>query len=777
MNLGLLKPGAQWKVGTVEAGGQSYCAMVNKFDKNVVLAFARSPEGYGSLAMDFRENFFVVGNKYEVTLRPEAGVARHLSARASSARSVVVQMGQDEELFTELSADGDMVINLPTIDAAFALHKFESSYKELVNCAGQIEEKTPMKSAEVEKDPLDQALDSIAGKEGGKEETASRAGSFKDMEAALDRDAAAEAAGSAPKLAAVRAETKTEVKPLESALLVPVSSDALPEMQQPVGAKPGLSVTQQLAAVEADRDALKQALDLAQERHKNFKAVEAQIAAMKKEHTVEIAQIQKKLEGHGAWQTAQIADEAAHLRQQLKVTVADRDAEIERAAEAEAALASARRQMTGGTAARPFHAAPITVAFHGDRAPLLMPLEVALLSAPQRSTVSEPVVAEQTSPQSSAHQTQPEMTAQDAAALEPASGTPISSPQSNPDILWDTTAPVVVNNFPVPAVPAAPVEGAHAVSSVAASEARAADFLDKIMAYHGTGHRAEPVEHPEKQLAEKQPQDVQPPLSTAHFFDPPVSPARAAAIEPASGAPGSVLPGSVLAAPDPRPVPVKERVVVRDVIPAPMVSVTLERLLLSAHLKNVDFIPVKEVAGEAIRQWTAGPLNGLLEQVVATNSSFEAKIQEYIDRYRADCPQNLKIDERPEQNTAAGKMAIAGVSCDAPANAYTSSFVFLQDGAHFTAIVHTGLPAEAAAVRRVNERAAAMLKSSRGLVPENEAPSSVAEKTSEGAVPVPAVSPPQLKLHIPASPAFSDMQRTNISYFGPSPDFETAIIQ
>jgi hypothetical protein len=53
----------------------------------------------------------------------------------------------------------------------------------------------------------------------------------------------------------------------------------------------------------------------------------------------------------------------------------------------------------------------------------------------------------------------------------------------------------------------------------------------------------------------------------------------------------------------------------------------------------------------------------------------------------------------------------------------------------------------------------------------------VAEKTSEGAVPVPAVSPPQLKLHIPASPAFSDMQRTNISYFGPSPDFETAIIQ
>lgn len=139
MNLGLLKPQAPWKVGTVSPKGAApYCAMVAKFDKRVVLAFARSAEGWGSLALDFREDFFTRGMEYEVTMRPEGGSERTLTARASSGRSVVVQIGRDDALFSELSEDGDMDVGFPTIEASFALRKFSAGYKDLKACARQM---------------------------------------------------------------------------------------------------------------------------------------------------------------------------------------------------------------------------------------------------------------------------------------------------------------------------------------------------------------------------------------------------------------------------------------------------------------------------------------------------------------------------------------------------------------------------------------------------------------------------------------------------------------
>lgn len=221
MNLGHLKPQDQWKVGTVEANGAAYCAMVSRFEKQVVLAFARNPDGYGSLAMDFREKFFTPGRDYEVTLKPQGGKTRRLEGRASSDRSVVVQIGKDEALFGDLARGGKVDIGLPTIDASFALKKFEGAYDDLVRCAGGLAEKSAMASppavkvAAVEQDPLDAQLESITASSKEAAPARETADGFRAIEAQLDRAAEEEAAASARKLA----ELDTRKSDLESKIV------------------------------------------------------------------------------------------------------------------------------------------------------------------------------------------------------------------------------------------------------------------------------------------------------------------------------------------------------------------------------------------------------------------------------------------------------------------------------------------------------------------------------------------------------------------------------
>ncbi|TAL31388.1 MAG: hypothetical protein EPN97_11055 [Alphaproteobacteria bacterium] len=146
--LGVLKPVEDWKVGTVKVTGASFCAMVNKFDKGIGLAFARSPEGYGTVAMDVRQNVFTPNNTYEVQLKAAGGVARKMQGKATSARSIVLQVGQDKALYDALNGNGTMQISMPAVDISFALAKFSNSFKSLVTCANKLNAKAESKSAD-----------------------------------------------------------------------------------------------------------------------------------------------------------------------------------------------------------------------------------------------------------------------------------------------------------------------------------------------------------------------------------------------------------------------------------------------------------------------------------------------------------------------------------------------------------------------------------------------------------------------------------------------------
>lgn len=133
--LGVLKPRDQWKVGTVESEGAPYCAMVGKFDQASTLAFARSPEGFGSLGIEFFDDMFKPGKKYEVTLTLEKLAPRTFTGEATTARSLVLQIGEDEALYDTLNKSETLRVTTSAIDVRFAIAKFGKNYVKLVNCA------------------------------------------------------------------------------------------------------------------------------------------------------------------------------------------------------------------------------------------------------------------------------------------------------------------------------------------------------------------------------------------------------------------------------------------------------------------------------------------------------------------------------------------------------------------------------------------------------------------------------------------------------------------
>lgn len=135
----LLRPQAKWKVGTVDTPeGVPYCAIVNQFDDETVIAFSRNAEGQGSVAMDFRESFFRPGVDYEVSMRIDDSKSQRRIGRASSESSVVVQIGDDEKFYAAINEDGNLRVSMRMLEATFALRKLSESYVDLLECAGTL---------------------------------------------------------------------------------------------------------------------------------------------------------------------------------------------------------------------------------------------------------------------------------------------------------------------------------------------------------------------------------------------------------------------------------------------------------------------------------------------------------------------------------------------------------------------------------------------------------------------------------------------------------------
>lgn len=131
------EPVAAWRIGSVQARGDdrpAYCAMVNQFTNGAVLAFARNAVGAGSLAVDFRRDLFETGKSYSIVVKVDKDTERRLDAVANSTRSVIIQTGEDSDLFRAFARNGDMTVILPKVAFSFTLDRFAQSYVQMGAC-------------------------------------------------------------------------------------------------------------------------------------------------------------------------------------------------------------------------------------------------------------------------------------------------------------------------------------------------------------------------------------------------------------------------------------------------------------------------------------------------------------------------------------------------------------------------------------------------------------------------------------------------------------------
>jgi len=130
--------------------------------------------------------------------------------------------------------------------------------------------------------------------------------------------------------------------------------------------------------------------------------------------------------------------------------------------------------------------------------------------------------------------------------------------------------------------------------------------------------------------------------------------------------------------------------------------VTLEAVLGNSGIALDNFVPVDHTPDSVVSKWTSGKVSGMFEQVFV-GDGFDDQVSSYIDRYRQDCSGTLDSRIAAPETSGIGAMVVADIACAMPSNSYASSFLFLQNGHGFSAILHTGYPAEKAEVRRIRD--------------------------------------------------------------------------
>lgn len=394
--MGVLKPADSWKVGTVDAQGASFCAMVTKYNSGVGLAFARSPEGYGSVAIDLRENVFKFNKTYEVTLKTDKTGPRTLPGKATSERSMVVQIGDDKALYDSFRRNGTLQLVSNDVDISFSLSKFSGSYKDLVACADKLNGSAgatampAVKVKEVEQQalsPIDREIEQLSGK--GAEVAAAETGSsldeqleaaasadvteFKQKVASLDKQHAelsGEIATRRDEVAAIEEKKeKVERKLLASvkssgdaAQLPAASSLTAQELEQreiAASAEAKQQETQRAeaaAAAEAAAKAEAEAAKLAAAQKAELEAKQAQLAKLEAEKAAEaerhVAEFARK-ERENAEKAAQLAKQAEQIKAEKAAAAEDNKA-------LKANLVSKQAQLADVSAARETQVSDLT---------------------------------------------------------------------------------------------------------------------------------------------------------------------------------------------------------------------------------------------------------------------------------------------------------------------------------------------------------------------------------------------------------------------------------
>ncbi len=132
-----LAPTTQWSVNKVDAAqgkGDPYCSVARRFQRSLILTFARNERLESSIAIDFQSPVLNSARLMQVVLDPGAGQQRKYEIFPVSNSAFVVRLGHDEAFFGALEKTGYLRIEAGGQTYNFNLADIDLGQSKLQSC-------------------------------------------------------------------------------------------------------------------------------------------------------------------------------------------------------------------------------------------------------------------------------------------------------------------------------------------------------------------------------------------------------------------------------------------------------------------------------------------------------------------------------------------------------------------------------------------------------------------------------------------------------------------
>ena len=158
----ILQPDGGWSVSRIAAaqGGDAYCAMARKYDRDIILTIARNGRDETSVAIDFQKEGLNKDRSYNVTLHPGAGQERSYDVRPVSGKAVVLRLGKDKAFHDALGRSASLGVDIGGESYAFNMPDIGRGQGDVVGCLATMMEPA---AGEEEEKPKQQQVSASVG--------------------------------------------------------------------------------------------------------------------------------------------------------------------------------------------------------------------------------------------------------------------------------------------------------------------------------------------------------------------------------------------------------------------------------------------------------------------------------------------------------------------------------------------------------------------------------------------------------------------------------------
>ncbi|PZO88440.1 MAG: hypothetical protein DI626_01740 [Micavibrio aeruginosavorus] len=141
---GMFQPGSSWNVGATQLstagmkGVRAPCVLSNEYDNGYVVRFSGGNKNMLALAIDFRQDVFMQGRKYNAMLSIGDSYVKQVSATAFTASTLIFNLRPLDDFYSAVQRGKSMELSIDSNDMVFSLAGIAQTFPDLESCyAGQ----------------------------------------------------------------------------------------------------------------------------------------------------------------------------------------------------------------------------------------------------------------------------------------------------------------------------------------------------------------------------------------------------------------------------------------------------------------------------------------------------------------------------------------------------------------------------------------------------------------------------------------------------------------